>query len=304
MSSTGYFPVEFWREVVDRAATEGPDTLLVAEAFWMMEGYFVRTLGMHRVYNSAFMNMLKREENAKYRQVHQNTLEFDTGILQRFVNFMNNPDEDTAVEQFGKSDKYFGVAPCCSYHARPADVRARPGRRLKEKYGIEYRRAYWDESPDQELMDRHRRQIFPLLKKRYLFSQVDNFVLYDVTSSGGHNQHDVFAYSNSAGGEQALFIYNNRYQRSDGWANWSVPYKKSDQPELAKITLAENLGLAGDGWMVFRDMLTGLEYLRPARQVWDSGLFTCSRTALSATSSPISITRPTRPAIMPGWPPA
>jgi len=32
-----------------------------------MEGYFVRTLGMHRVYNSAFMNMLRDEENANYR---------------------------------------------------------------------------------------------------------------------------------------------------------------------------------------------------------------------------------------------
>jgi glycosidase len=60
-------PQEFWREVVDRVAQEVPDTLLLAEAFWMMEGYFVRTLGMHRVYNSAFMNMLKAEENAKYR---------------------------------------------------------------------------------------------------------------------------------------------------------------------------------------------------------------------------------------------
>ena len=55
-------PEEFWREVVDRVAREVPDTLLLAEAFWMMEGYFVRTLGMHRVYNSAFMNMLKKEE--------------------------------------------------------------------------------------------------------------------------------------------------------------------------------------------------------------------------------------------------
>ena len=35
---------------------EVPGTLLLAEAFWLMEGYFVRTLGMHRVYNSAFMN--------------------------------------------------------------------------------------------------------------------------------------------------------------------------------------------------------------------------------------------------------
>ncbi|MFW5686267.1 MAG: alpha-amylase family glycosyl hydrolase, partial [Spirochaetota bacterium] len=36
-------PEEFWREVVDRVAREAPGTLLLAEAFWMMEGYFVRT---------------------------------------------------------------------------------------------------------------------------------------------------------------------------------------------------------------------------------------------------------------------
>jgi hypothetical protein len=102
-------PVEFWREVVDRVAQEVPDTLLLAEAFWLMEGYFVRTLGMHRVYNSAFMNMLRDEDNAKYRWVMKNTLEFDPEVLKRFVNFMNNPDERTAVDQFGKGDKYFGV---------------------------------------------------------------------------------------------------------------------------------------------------------------------------------------------------
>ena len=67
-----------------------------------MEGYFVRTLGMHRVYNSAFMNMLKKEENEKYRYTVKNTLEFDPQVLKRFVNFMNNPDEETAVAQFGK----------------------------------------------------------------------------------------------------------------------------------------------------------------------------------------------------------
>ncbi|HSR36874.1 MAG TPA: alpha-amylase family glycosyl hydrolase, partial [Desulfurivibrionaceae bacterium] len=105
----GAMPEEFWRQVVDRIAAEQPDTLLLAEAFWLMEGYFVRTLGMHRVYNSAFMNMLKMEENAKYRQTIKNVLEFDPQVLQRFVNFMNNPDEKTAVEQFGKERKYFGA---------------------------------------------------------------------------------------------------------------------------------------------------------------------------------------------------
>src|SRR5207342_1018281 len=59
--------------------------LLRAEAFWLMEGYFVRTLGMHRVYNSAFMVMLRDERNAEYRSVLRNTLEFDPDILQRWV---------------------------------------------------------------------------------------------------------------------------------------------------------------------------------------------------------------------------
>jgi len=79
-------PEEFWREVVDRVAKEVPDTLLLAEAFWLMEGYFVRTLGMHRVYNSAFMHMLRDEDNAKYRLAIKNTLEFDPQILKRYVN--------------------------------------------------------------------------------------------------------------------------------------------------------------------------------------------------------------------------
>jgi len=54
-------------------------------------GYLVRTLGMHRVYNSAFMNMMRDEENAKYRSVIKNTLEFDPDIMKRYVNFMSIP---------------------------------------------------------------------------------------------------------------------------------------------------------------------------------------------------------------------
>ena len=103
-------PGEFWREVVERIRKEVPDTLLLAEAFWMMEGYFVRTLGMHRVYNSAFMHMLRDEDNAGYRGAIKSVLEYSPAILERYVNFMNNPDEETAVEQFGKGDKYFGIA--------------------------------------------------------------------------------------------------------------------------------------------------------------------------------------------------
>ena len=163
-------PTEFWREVVDRVAAEAPDTLLLAEAFWLMEGYFVRTLGMHRVYNSAFMVMLRDEDNAKYRQVVKNTLEFDPEILKRYVNFMNNPDERTAVDQFGKGDKYFGV--CTLMATMPGLPMFGHGQveGFTERYGMEYRRAYYDERPDAELIARHQRQIAPLLYRRGLCS--------------------------------------------------------------------------------------------------------------------------------------
>ena len=134
-------PDEFWREVVDRVAAEAPDTLLLAEAFWLMEGYFVRTLGMHRVYNSAFMNMMRDEQNANYRLVIKNTLEFDPEILKRYVNFMNNPDERTAVEQFGKGDKYFGVATVMATMPGLPMFGHGQVEGYTEKYGMEYRRA-------------------------------------------------------------------------------------------------------------------------------------------------------------------
>ncbi|HNA90074.1 MAG TPA: alpha-amylase family glycosyl hydrolase, partial [Anaerolineales bacterium] len=148
-------PVEFWREVVDRVATEVPDTLLLAEAFWLMEGYFVRTLGMHRVYNSAFMHMLRDEDNAKYRQAIKNTLEFDPQILKRYVNFMNNPDEKTAVEQFGKGDKYFGI--CTVLATLPGLPMFGHGQveGFSEKYGMEFRRPKWEETQDDGLIQAH-----------------------------------------------------------------------------------------------------------------------------------------------------
>ena len=273
------FPVEFWREVVDRVAQEVPDTLLLAEAFWLMEGYFVRTLGMHRVYNSAFMNMLRDEKNQEYRLVIKNTLEFDPEILKRYVNFMNNPDERTAVDQFGKDDKYFGI--CTLLATMPGLPMFGHGQieGYAEKYGMEFRRAYWEEHPDPGLVERHQREIFPLLRNRRLYAEVVDFYLYDFYDSSGHVNEDIFAYSNRNGDQRALVVYHNRYADASGWirnsAAASVKTAGGDGRQLVSRSLVEGLALnpGEDFFTIFRDQVSGFEYIRSNRVLAEQGLF-------------------------------
>jgi glycosidase len=267
-------PQEFWREVVDRVAQEVPGTLLLAEAFWLMEGYFVRTLGMHRVYNSAFMVMLRDEDNTKYRSVLKNTLEFDPDIMKRYVNFMSNPDERTAIDQFGKGDKCFGVAVMMS--TLPGLPMFGHGQieGFTEKYGMEYRWPRYEENPDHWLVERHEREIAPLLKRRWLFAESGNFLLYDFFTGSGAVDENVFAYSNRSGNERALVVYNNRYGSTHGTIDWSCAYADKGSGQLRQRRLAEGLGLSGDRSLIvaWRDSLTCLEYTRRAEHLLDGGL--------------------------------
>lgn len=274
-------PKEFWREVVDRVAVEAPNTLLLAEAFWMMEGYFVRSLGMHRVYNSAFMNMLKNEENQKYRQTIKNVIEFDREILKRFVNFMNNPDEDTAIQQFGTGDKYFGV--CTMMVTMPGLPMFGHGQieGYTEKYGMEYRRAYLDETPNVELIERHNREIFPLLSSRRLFADVHRFCLYDVVREDGGVTEDIFAYSNGAESALVLVVYNNCLSHRWGWIRESATYAEKiggagdSHRVYRRRTLGGEAGLARDHrrFCLFRELRSGLWYIRNSAEILDRGLF-------------------------------
>jgi glycosidase len=265
------FPVEFWREVVDRINRDKPSTLLLAEAFWLLEGYFVRTLGMHRVYNSAFMHMMMKEENAKYRELIYNTLAFNPEILKRYVNFMSNPDEKTAVEQFGKEDKYFGIAMVMvTIPGLPMFAHGQI-EGFTEKYGMEYQRAYYEESPDPLLVARHEREIFPLLKMRHLFSQVAQFELYNFYGADGNINENVFVYSNAYGGERALVCYNNRYESSPGGIGRSLPKVNTQGQESAGKSAGEALGLKRERGYFYdlRDHRTGLHYLRSGEELSD-----------------------------------
>ncbi|MCU0413508.1 MAG: alpha-amylase family glycosyl hydrolase [Ignavibacteriaceae bacterium] len=247
---------------------------LMPEAFWLMEGYFVRTLGMHRVYNSAFMHMMMKEENDKYRQLVTNTLEFNPEILKRYVNFMSNPDEETAINQFGKGDKYFGVA---------VMMLTMPGLPMfghgqiegfSEKYGMEYKQAYYNETPDEHLIWRHNKEIFPLMKMRYLFSQVENFEFYDFIDKNGDLNQNVYAFSNRAGNQSALVLYNNSYYETEGSIAFSAPKMISGNSDMKRphhITELLNIKPYREYYYIYTDHRTQLQYLISGKEIAENG---------------------------------
>jgi hypothetical protein len=194
--------------------------------------------------------------------------------MKRYVNFMSNPDERTAIDQFGKGDKCFGVA---------AMMSTLPGLPMfghgqiegyTEKYGMEYYRPRYDESPDHWLVERHEREIAPLLQRRWLFAESSNFLLYDFFTDAGSVDENVFAYSNRCGHERALVIYNNRYGATHGTIDFSAAYADKNAGQLRQQRLREGLGLNASSATVFawRDSLTGLEYLRRSNDLADRGL--------------------------------
>ncbi len=272
-------PNEFWREVVDRMTQEMPDTLLLAEAFWLMEGYFVRTLGMHRVYNSAFMHMFMKEENSKYRELIRNTLEYNPQILKRYVNFMSNPDEETSINQFGKGDKYFGV--CVMLVTLPGLPMFAHGQieGFTEKYGMEYQRAYYNEVPDEHLLERHKREIFPLMSKRYLFSDVINFWLYDFINEHGGLNENVIAFSNACYDEKVFVVFNNSYEQTRGRVFNSTgkvfgDAQSNEHLELVTNPIGVNLGIErGDNnYYIIKEHKSNFEYLFSANDLISEGM--------------------------------
>ena len=112
---------------------------------------------------------------------------------------MSNPDEETALEQFDKGDKYFGVASVMATLPGLPMLGHGQVEGFAEKYGMEFRRARLDEAPDPWLVERHQREIFPLFHRRGWFAEASDFLLYDLVTDGGGVDENVLAYSNGTG---------------------------------------------------------------------------------------------------------
>ncbi len=189
---------------------------------------------------------------------------------------MNNPDEKTAVEQFGKGEKYFGI--CTLLATLPGLPMFGHGQieGFTEKYGMEYRRSYWNEEVDVTLLSNHELLIFPLLRNRALYAEIEYFYLFDFQTVEGTTDEDVIAYANGDGNNFSLVVYHNRFKTTSGFLKTSSPFPHAVAEErvMKRRELAEVLSLPNEAgtFLIFRDLYTKMQFLIPCVEIHQHGL--------------------------------
>jgi hypothetical protein len=143
-----------------------------------------------------------------------------------------------------------------------------------ERYGMEYKQAKMDEWPNEALIARHMHEIAPLLKRRRIFAESANFVLYDFWTGYGTVDENVFAYSNRNGHERSIVLYNNSYGSTHGTIHISAASMDKGSGELRQRSLAEGLAIGWDDSLIlrYRDHARGMEYLRRGTDIHRHGL--------------------------------
>jgi hypothetical protein len=136
---------------------------------------------------------------------------------------------------------------------------------------MEYRRAYWAESPDEGFVAHHENQVFPLLRMRRSFSGVENFSMYDFTTGYGVDEN-VYAFSNGPPGQKILVVYNNTLNATHGRLHHAAPKASAEHEGIAHAmpVLRQELGLdARHGQFCRFRTLQGAEYLLHIDQLND-----------------------------------
>ena len=138
---------------------------------------------------------------------------------------------------------------------------------------MEFRMPKMDETPDEGLIAGHNWKIFPILHRRSLFADVEQFFLYDLFTPNGSVDENVFAYSNVHNDERGLVLYHNRFADTQGWIKTSAAYLDKGTGDLRQKSLAEALSLPFEGCVIFKDYVTHLEYIRACEELWQKGLY-------------------------------
>lgn len=209
-----YGPIEFWQEVLIALNKTNPNALLLAEAFWLMEPYFINNIGMHKVYHSAFMNLLRDYHGHRFNEYIQYLIRHHPlSTLNHFVNFLSTPDEAPAAVAFGKSDRFTAASVLLTTFPGTPLFSHNQWEGLEEQYGMEFAAPMNNIPRDNGFFNYYQSCMMPLLVHRSLFSQAEHFQLLSFQSNDTGKSQNVIAFTNQSENTSAYVIVN--YQDSN-----------------------------------------------------------------------------------------
>lgn len=139
---------------------------------------------------------------------------------------------------------------------------------------MEYKQSYYKENADEHLVWRHTKELFPLMKMRYLFNQVENFELYDFLDKHGDVNNSVYAFSNKSGNDSALVLYNNSYFETEGSIIFSHPKMISGNGGMKRphhIAELLNFKSSKEYYYIYTDHRTQLQFLLSGKEIAEQG---------------------------------
>ena len=136
-----------------------------------------------------------------------------------------------------------------------------------------------DEKPDPWLVERHEREIFPLLHRRAWFAEAQRLpAVRPRDRRRASSTRHVLAYSNGSGRERSLVLYHTRFASTSGTIRDVRRRTRSRRRtgrsarSAARWPRDSACPTNPAAFVTFRDARTGLEYLRSCREIWEHGL--------------------------------
>jgi len=107
-------PQEFWTEAIPAVKRVNPDFVFIAETYWSMEGY-LQKLGFDYTYNKPLYEAIAGAFHGGHAEGLMNFLRMlGTEFLSRSVHFLENHDEERAMNALGEERQRAAAALLCT----------------------------------------------------------------------------------------------------------------------------------------------------------------------------------------------
>ena len=265
-----FYPNNLIREIYNNAENK----LLLIDENNIIENYDILENDNIKYYNMDYFKSLILEDNEKFKDDLFNILKFDRKLLLYFVNYCIGIDINQFNSHFKINDKLYGIIITLLgipgqniIHHEKINTFNEDDYNKKINSNIEIFRK--------KLKLKFENEINFMVDNKSLYNDIYNFNLYQFFASNGKIDHNIISISNFNETNKSIIVFNNQYLQTSGWIKHT--FQIDDELEVnneTEMNILDALKISdNDGYIIFRDQITNLEYIRSNRDIRGNGLY-------------------------------